>query len=173
MVYELQVDRMQSPIGEIVVVVDRGQLCALDFGDDDRRLEQLLRRRYGAIRLVETPNPSGVSDRLLDYLAGDYRSVDAIPVAPAGTPFQRAVWSALRAIPPGTTLTYGQLACRLGKPAASRAVGAANGQNPISIVIPCHRLVGANHSLRGYAGGLDRKRWLLQHEGVDLAAALH
>ncbi|HET8842556.1 MAG TPA: methylated-DNA--[protein]-cysteine S-methyltransferase, partial [Ktedonobacteraceae bacterium] len=103
------------------------------------------------------------------YLAGDPRSLDAIPVDTGGTAFQQQVWSALRSIPLGTTTTYGELAASLGKPKAYRAVGATNALNPIAIVLPCHRVVGADASLTGYAGGLHRKDWLLRHERAMLA----
>jgi methylated-DNA-[protein]-cysteine S-methyltransferase len=109
----------------------------------------------------------GVFDTLRDqvdaYFDGDLREFD-LPLAPAGTPWQRAVWDALQEVPYGTTMSYGELAARLGRPTASRAVGAANGRNPISVIVPCHRLIGSNGALTGYAGGLERKAWLLQHE---------
>jgi methylated-DNA-[protein]-cysteine S-methyltransferase len=109
----------------------------------------------------------GVFDTLRDqldaYFSGDLREFD-LPLAPAGTPWQRAVWDALQQVPYGTTLSYGELAARLGRPTASRAVGAANGRNPISVIVPCHRLIGSSGALTGYAGGLERKAWLLQHE---------
>ena len=88
-----------------------------------------------------------------------------------GTPFQRAVWAALRRIPAGETLSYGQLAAQIGKPKAVRAVGLANGSNPVGVVVPCHRVIGADGSLTGYGGGLPRKLWLLEHEGARLAPA--
>jgi methylated-DNA-[protein]-cysteine S-methyltransferase len=102
-------------------------------------------------------------DQLDAYFAGELREFD-LPLAPAGTPWQRAVWDALKEVPYGTTMSYGELAARLGRPTASRAVGAANGRNPISVIVPCHRLIGSNGALTGYAGGLERKAWLLQHE---------
>jgi methylated-DNA-[protein]-cysteine S-methyltransferase len=109
----------------------------------------------------------GVFDTLRDqldaYFSGELREFD-LPLAPAGTPWQRAVWAALQEVPYGTTLSYGELAARLGRPSASRAVGAANGRNPISVIVPCHRLIGSSGALTGYAGGLERKAWLLQHE---------
>jgi methylated-DNA-[protein]-cysteine S-methyltransferase len=105
------------------------------------------------------------------YLAGSYGAIDGIPVDTGGTPFQRRVWSALRRIPAGQTLTYGALARRLGTPAASRAVGRAVSLNPVAIVVPCHRVIGADGRLTGYAGGLDRKRWLLAHERAARARA--
>jgi methylated-DNA-[protein]-cysteine S-methyltransferase len=105
------------------------------------------------------------TSRIRDYFSGDHHAIDSIPVNAGGTPFQQQVWHALRAIPSGTTMTYGALALQLGRPTASRAVGAANGANPIGIVVPCHRVIGANTSLTGYARGLERKTWLLRHEG--------
>jgi methylated-DNA-[protein]-cysteine S-methyltransferase len=109
-----------------------------------------------------------VVSRLGDYFAGDLDALADIPVNPGGTPFQRSVWSALRRVAPGQTVAYRDLARAIGAPAAVRAVGAANGANPIAIVIPCHRAIGADGSLTGYAGGLERKRWLLAHEGQQL-----
>ena len=164
----LQLDYIDSPIGTIVIVVDDGRLCSLDYTDHEARMMTLLQRRYGPVDLVPTADPSSFSSRIRAYLAGDHSSLDAIPVSTEGTAFQQEVWSALRGIPPGTTMSYGALAKQLGRPAAPRAVGSANALNPISLVIPCHRLIGANASLTGYGGGLERKRWLLKHEGVSL-----
>lgn len=110
-------------------------------------------------------DPHGVGAALLAYFAGDLRAIDGLPVAPEGPVFQQRVWEQLRRIPPGSTLSYGELAARLSLgPAAARAVGAACGANPIGVVIPCHRVVGARGDLTGYAGGIERKRWLLSHE---------
>jgi methylated-DNA-[protein]-cysteine S-methyltransferase len=128
----------------------------------------LLQRRYGPVHLAQTANPYGFSCRIRAYFAGDYSCLDDIPVNTGGTSFQQHVWSALRTIPAGTTTTYGELAARLDKPTAYRAVGAANALNPIGIVLPCHRVIGADASLTGYAGGIERKHWLLQHEGCAL-----
>jgi len=105
----------------------------------------------------------GVRGQLDEYFTGARTGFDVI-TRPAGTPFQRAVWLILEAIPYGTTITYGEIAGRLGRPRAARAVGAANGQNPISIVIPCHRVIGSSGGLTGYGWGLERKAWLLRHE---------
>jgi methylated-DNA-[protein]-cysteine S-methyltransferase len=102
-------------------------------------------------------------EQLDAYFEGELREFD-LPLAPVGTPWQQAVWNALQDVPYGTTLSYGELADRLGRPSASRAVGAANGRNPISLIVPCHRLIGSNGALTGYAGGLERKAWLIQHE---------
>ncbi len=162
---ELQLDHIDSPIGTILIVVDGEQLCSLDFADYEQRMMILLLRRYGPIRLAQIIDPCGFSSRIRDYFAGDYRCLDAIPVSTGGTAFQQQVWSTLRTIPPGTTINYGEIAAKLGKPAAYRAVGGANALNPIPIVLPCHRVIGADTSLTGYGGGIERKRWLLQHEG--------
>jgi len=165
---ELQIDRIDSPIGAILIVVDDGRMCSLDFSDCEDRMLKLLNKRYSEICLAPTINPSGFSDLVRRYLAGDYRSLDAIPVSTGGTPFQQQVWAALRTIPAGTTSTYGELARQIGRPTAYRAVGATNAINPVGIVLPCHRVIGADTSLTGYAGGLERKHWLLQHEGRAL-----
>lgn len=164
----LQFDRIDSPIGDILIVVDDERLCSLDYADYEPRMMTLLQRRYGQINLVQTIDPHGFSSRIRAYLAGDYRCLDEIPVNTGGTNFQQEVWSALRTIPPGTTVAYGELAAKLGRPTAYRAVGGTNALNPIAIVLPCHRVVGANASLTGYAGGIERKQWLLRHEGYYL-----
>ena len=155
---ELWTSTVRSEIGSIVI-------CALDFGDCEERMKTLLSRRFGSF-VLHRDNHLGVGGRIEAYLAGDLRTLDEIKVNPGGTEFQQTVWSALREIPAGTTRTYGQLAAVIGRPSAPRAVGLANGQNPLSIVIPCHRLIGSNGALTGYGGGLDRKRWLLRHEGA-------
>jgi methylated-DNA-[protein]-cysteine S-methyltransferase len=165
---ELRTDAIDSELGPIVIVTDARALCALDFGDCEERMTALLSRRFGHFVLRHEANPLGVSGRVRAYLAGELHAFDGIPVDTAGTKFQRAVWSALRQIPAGSTRTYGQLAACIGRPSASRAVGLANSLNPVAIVIPCHRLIGSDASLTGYAGGLHRKRWLLRHEGALL-----
>lgn len=165
---ELLIDRVESEIGEILIVTDGDRLCALDYADYQDRMTTLLRTRYGQFYLKAATNPHGFSSLVQAYLAGTYAALNQIPVNPGGTAFQRQVWAALRDIPPGATASYGELAQRLGKPNAYRAVGMANSLNPVSIVIPCHRVIGANANLTGYAGGLERKHWLLQHEGVLL-----
>ena len=163
----LFLDRIDSPIGAMLVVHDaQARLRALEFADCEPRLLELLRHHYGHCSLHDRPAPPIICRALADYFAGDIGAIDRIEVATAGTPFQRAVWAALRTIRAGTTASYGALARRLGRPRAVRAVGAANGANPISIVVPCHRVIGADASLTGYGGGLERKRWLLTHEGA-------
>lgn len=160
-------DHLASPLGELVLVADdEGRLRALGWATEHARMERQLRAasRIPDLRLEPAVDPFGLSTGLRAYFAGELAALDALPVEPGGTPFQAQVWRALRTIPCGTTWSYGELARRIGNPTAVRAVGLANGQNPIAIVIPCHRVIGANGSLTGYGGGLDRKRWLLAHE---------
>jgi methylated-DNA-[protein]-cysteine S-methyltransferase len=166
---KLWLDRIHSEIGIVFIVSDGTSLCAIDFINYEHRMRKLLSQRYDGYELVEKSNPQGFSDRLRAYFDRDFTAFNDLPVNPGGTAFQQQVWQALRAIPVGKTWTYGELAQHLGKPTASRAVGMANSLNPISIVLPCHRVVGANGKLTGYAGGLDRKRWLLDHETMQMA----
>ncbi len=162
----LLTDKLSTPIGEMVLICDEeGFLRATDWTNDDERMERLLVRHYGEdFTLTPAQNPSGLTAAIANYFGGDVLAIDSIPVTAIGTIFQKSVWQALRSIPAGETISYGELAIRLGKPAAVRAVGLANGANPVGIVVPCHRVIGANGSLTGYGGGLDRKRWLLDHE---------
>jgi len=171
---ELLVDRLATPIGELVVVADReGRLRAVDWTEHEARMLRLLASQYRgmAIRLDPAGNPGGLTDAFAAYFAGDLAAIDALPVATGGTDFQRAVWAALRGVRCGQTITYRTLASLAGRPAAIRAAGHANGSNPISIVLPCHRVIGTDGTLTGYGGGIERKRWLLAHEGVAVAAA--
>lgn len=165
---ELLTDRVPSPIGDIIVVSDGHALRALDFDEYEQRMHGLLKRYYGDIRLKRAQDPGGASTMIKRYLAGDLDAIRDAEVATQGTPFQELVWSHLRRIPAGTTWSYGELARSIGKPKASRAVGLANGSNPIAIVVPCHRVIGANGTLTGYGGGMERKHWLLVHEGTML-----
>ena len=167
-VTELHTDTIDSDIGPIAIVTRPGALCAVDFAECDERMKTLLSRRFEDFALVHEDNSLGVGDKLRAYFAKDYGALDDVVVDTGGTAFQRRVWAALRAIPPGSTRTYGELAAQLGVSNGARAVGLANAQNPLSIVIPCHRLVGSDGSLTGYAGGLARKQWLLRHEGAIL-----
>jgi methylated-DNA-[protein]-cysteine S-methyltransferase len=160
-------DRLKTPIGMALIVTDAdGLLRALDWEDYEARMKQLLRLHYGAVALAGGRAPHETRTALSDYFEGDLDRLGAISWRVAGTPFQRKVWSGLTAIPVGTTMSYGAFAARLDCPKAVRAVGHANGSNPISVVLPCHRLIGADGSLVKYGGGLERKRWLLAHEGV-------
>ncbi|TFU06425.1 methylated-DNA--[protein]-cysteine S-methyltransferase [Polymorphobacter arshaanensis] len=168
---QLQLDRFTTPIGELLLVFDDAGLRALDFVDFEERMRRLLRLHYGDVTLTDAPAPAAITAPLTAYFAGDLAALDSVKVATGGTDFQREVWAALRNIPAGATASYGELAAAVGRPKASRAIGMANGSNPIGIVVPCHRVIGANGTLTGYAGGVERKRWLLRHEGA-LADAL-
>jgi methylated-DNA-[protein]-cysteine S-methyltransferase len=162
-------DRLETPIGVALLVTDAdGVLCALDWEDFELRMKELLRLHHGSVVLKDQRAPREIRTALSGYFKGDLDRLKTIKWRVAGTPFQRKVWNALPKIPAGTTMSYGALALRLDAPRAMRAVGHANGSNPISVVVPCHRLIGANGSLVKYGGGLARKRWLLQHEGVEI-----
>jgi O-6-methylguanine DNA methyltransferase len=153
----------------MLVVTDADdRLRALDWSDYEARMHRLLRLHYGdhGFVLSEGQAPQHVRAALDAYFEGDLSAVEQLPVATGGTALQREVWAALRTIPVGETLSYGALAKKIARPSAARAVGHANGANPIGVVVPCHRVIGANASLTGYAGGLERKRWLLAHEGA-------
>ncbi|WP_426612198.1 methylated-DNA--[protein]-cysteine S-methyltransferase [Bradyrhizobium sp. McL0616] len=162
-------DRLATPIGTALLVTDaEGALRALDWDDYEHRMRELLRLHYGAVDLREQAAPAAMKAALSDYFQGDLAQLSSIAWRIAGTPFQQKVWTALAQIPVGTTLSYGTLAAKIEMPKAIRAVGHANGSNPISVVLPCHRLIGADGSLVKYGGGLERKRWLLRHEGVEV-----
>ena len=159
------IDRMKTPLGTAVLIADeRGALVLYQWEDEEDTWTRRLRRHHGDASLIVRRDPFGHATALERYFEGDLAVLDAIPVAFAGTPFQTKVWTTLRTIPGGTTLSYRALAERIGAPAAVRAVGLANGRNPIGVVVPCHRVVGSDGSLTGYGGGLPRKRWLLDHE---------
>jgi methylated-DNA-[protein]-cysteine S-methyltransferase len=161
-------DRLETPIGVAMVVTDEaGLLRFFDWSDHEDRLRRLVRRYYGsAARLEPGVSPPRVREALCAYFAGRVDALDGLPWKSAGTPFQLSVWRALCEIPVGETISYGELARRIGKPRAVRAVGLANGANPVGLVAPCHRVIGADGTLTGYGGGLHRKRWLLTHEGA-------
>jgi methylated-DNA-[protein]-cysteine S-methyltransferase len=165
-------DRLQTPIGTALLVTDAaGVLRALDWQEFGPRMRELLRLQYGAVVLEDARSPKELRTALTAYFKGDLDRLNTIKWRVAGTPFQQKVWTALPRIPAGTTMSYGALAAKLDAPKAMRAVGHANGCNPISVVVPCHRLIGANGALVKYGGGLERKRWLLEHEGVVLKRA--
>jgi methylated-DNA-[protein]-cysteine S-methyltransferase len=132
-------------------------------------MERLLRRHWPGVELERRPGFGGFRQRVVAYLDGDLESLTAVGTDSKGTEFEERVWSCLRTLKPGTTASYGELAARLGRPGAARAVGRANSQNPVALVVPCHRVVGGDGSLTGYAGGLERKKWLLTHEGCRRA----
>jgi len=161
----LHVDRIETPIGELLVAVTTSRhLVAVYFAPPDDPRDLLTRAAGGPVHLAWQNDPAGCATALRAYFDGNLDAIDGLPAAPVGTPFQMDVWNALRRIPCGETTSYGALARQLGRPDASRAVGLANGANPVSVVIPCHRVIGADGSLTGYGGGLERKRWLLEHE---------
>ena len=166
----LTLDRVATPVGEVLLVTDAGgAVRAFDFADYEARMLRLLGRHSPGFSLTDGRAPEAVRRAVEAYFSGDVRALDGVPVKTGGTAFQRTVWAALRAIPPGETRSYGQLAAAIGSPRAVRAAGLANGQNPVAVIVPCHRVIGANGTLTGYAGGLERKRWLLKHEGVGVA----
>lgn len=170
----LNLERLPVAIGTILLLTDgAARVRALDWSDFEHRLARLLRLQYGArdTEIVEQREASPARRAIEAYFAGDLRAIDGLAVDTGGTPFQREVWAALRRIPAGTTQSYGGLAAEIGRPRAVRAVGLANGSNPISIIVPCHRVIGSDSSLTGYGGGIERKRWLLAHEGALPAAA--
>ena len=159
------VETVPSPTGPMLLVTDGDEIVrSLDWEDHAPRLHHLLRLHYGSVGLEPKQGTSPVRRAIEAYYEGDLAAIDTLPVRTEGTPFQREVWAALRTIPTGETTTYGSLAVRLGRPKAMRAVGMANGSNPISIIVPCHRVIGADSTLTGYGGGIERKRWLLRHE---------
>jgi len=161
------VEPIETPTGRMRIVSDDAHnLRALDWDDHEPRMHDLLRRHYGAdaVQLREVSRPSAAARSLRAYFDGELDAINDLPTVTNGTAFQRTVWSALRRIPAGRTVSYRTLAAQIGRPKAVRAVGLANGANPIAIVVPCHRVIGADASLTGYGGGLHRKRWLLAHE---------
>lgn len=165
----LDLGTFDSPIGPLTIASRDAVLLSLFFDDPPDQARA---------RLAWSPPDDQVRDRLdpeiaaalAAYFAGDFGALDAVPVQPAGTPFQRRVWQALRRIPAGRTWSYRELARAIEAPAAIRAVGAANGANPVALVIPCHRVIGSDGQLVGYGGGMHRKRWLLAHEGARAGA---
>jgi methylated-DNA-[protein]-cysteine S-methyltransferase len=167
--FELVYDEIDTPLGQLTLVADsQGRLRLLGWQEGHGRMARGLQACADA-GLQQVDNPHGLSAALRAYFAGQLAAIDALPVCGEGSAFQRQVWTALREIPCGETWSYSQLAQRIGNPAAVRAVGLANGANPVGIVVPCHRVIGADGTLTGYGGGLERKRWLLQHERARIA----
>jgi methylated-DNA-[protein]-cysteine S-methyltransferase len=162
--------RFASPVGDLAAFTHEAKLCALSFVDGRYDPLAVLRTRLGPLE-TRDDDPLGVVASFRAYFRGQLDALDGLPVETGGTAFQRRVWEALRSIPVGTTLSYLEMARRVGSPDAVRAVGAANGANPVAIVLPCHRVIGSNGRLVGYGGGLDRKRWLLAHENAPITPA--
>ncbi|MCK9487425.1 MAG: methylated-DNA--[protein]-cysteine S-methyltransferase [Dehalococcoidia bacterium] len=170
---DLALDTFETPIGTMLVASDaEGFVRAVDWSDYEERMRRLLRLHYGTVRLQRASGSMSttVRDALRRYFAGEIEALASVPVRTGGTAFQREVWDALRAIPAGSTRSYGELARAIGRPAAVRAVGLANGANPVGVVVPCHRVIGADGTLTGYGGGIERKHWLLRHEGAAFRA---
>jgi methylated-DNA-[protein]-cysteine S-methyltransferase len=166
-VLQLFMNRIDTPIGRMLILTDADEnLRAVDWTDYEARMRRLLCLEYGksGFQIEPTDKPNDLTDGIDRYFAGELDAIDSLPVKTGGTSFQREVWRALRKIRCGTTVSYGQLAGRIGRPTAVRAVGLANGPNPVGIVVPCHRVIGSDGSLTGYGAGVERKRWLLEHE---------
>ncbi len=161
-------ERVPTPIGDMVLVAHDGVLMLLEFVEAEDRVEREMRRRFPGVELQAATNPFGMTDRIKSYYAGELAAIDDLLTDGGGTEFERQVWAELRRIPCGETISYGALATRIGNKNAMRAVGLANGKNPIAVVVPCHRVIGADGSMTGYGGGLKRKEWLLRHEGALL-----
>ena len=161
-------DRISTPIGDMVLIARDGVLLLLEFDDATDRVAREMRVRFGEVVLQAASNPFGLSDIMRDYFAGNLHAIDHLITDGGGTEFERQVWAELRKIPVGVTKSYGEIARTLGDINLSRAVGTANGRNPIAIVVPCHRVIGSDGSMTGYGGGIHRKEWLLRHEGALL-----
>lgn len=159
---------IDTPIDALTLAARNGRVCLLHFGADDESVRAKLERWYPAESIEPGKDPGGAASALVKYFDGDLGVIDRIAVEMNGTPFQKRVWDALRQVPAGKTATYAEIAVLIGSPAAVRAVGAANGANPVAVVVPCHRIIGSNGTLTGYGGGLKRKEWLLRHEGGRL-----
>ena len=159
------IQTLDSPIGPLTAAERAGRVCLLHFGADGPAIDQMFDRWYPGEPRARQPIPA-VGSALARYFAGEIGALDTIAVELNGTPFQKKAWQALRRIPAGTTISYADLAKRIGESSAVRAVGSANGANPVAVIVPCHRVIGSNGTLTGYGGGLDRKQWLLAHEGV-------
>jgi methylated-DNA-[protein]-cysteine S-methyltransferase len=167
----LTVDRIETPIGVALAVTDeQGVLRAFNWTDYEPAMLAWIARRYPKAALVEGQGPLRAA--FARYFAGDAAAFEGVAWEGAGTAFQRKVWETLCTIPAGETLSYAQLAERIGRPTAVRAVGLANGSNPVALIVPCHRVIGSDGSLTGYGGGLHRKRWLLEHEGAAFKGRL-
>ncbi|HZZ34025.1 MAG TPA: methylated-DNA--[protein]-cysteine S-methyltransferase [Phenylobacterium sp.] len=168
----LTLDRLATPIGTALLVADEsGSLRAFNWTDYEPAMRKWLGRHYPKAKLAEGRAPAPIRGPFEAYFRGEPNALEAVPWTASGTPFQLKVWETLCTIPAGETLSYAGLAERIGRPTAVRAVGLANGANPVAVVVPCHRVIGANGALTGYGGGLPRKRWLLELEGAEFVAA--
>ena len=164
----VQLGTTETPIGRLVLAARAGRTCLLHFDASERSARAALARWYPSETVERAADPCGAAKILQRYFDGDLHALDTIEVEMNGTDFQTRVWAALRRVKAGQTTSYAAIAKSIGSPAAVRAVGAANGANPVAIIVPCHRIIGANGSLTGYGGGLRRKEWLLRHERARL-----
>ena len=162
----MQLTTIESPIGPLSIAARGRRVCLLHFGADEDYILKQLGSWYPNVSVEPHPDPAGAIGRLAEYFDGRLDALDDVEVELNGTAFQQRVWKALRGIRAGSTSTYAALAAGVGAPSAVRAVGAANGANPVAVIVPCHRVIGSNGRLTGYGGGLDRKEWLLRHEGA-------
>lgn len=167
----LTLDRIPTPIGTALVVTDEaGVLRAFNWTDYEDQMSRWIARRYPKVARREAASPTRAAFDA--YFSGETQALSSMVWEGAGTAFQRQVWKTLCSVPAGETLSYAGLAARIGRPTAVRAVGLANGSNPVALVVPCHRVIGSDGSLTGYGGGLHRKRWLLEHEGASYRGRL-
>jgi len=164
----IEIAEMTSPVGRLTIAAANQRLLGLCFDGLWERRRKTLEVRHGGCTFTHAADPAGVVSRLTRYFAGQLDALSDIEVESGGTPFQQSVWRQLRRIAPGQTRSYAEIAQAVGSPTAVRAVGAANGANPVGIVVPCHRVIGSSGKLTGFAGGLDAKRWLLDHEDAQM-----
>ena len=164
----IEIAVVHTPIDALTLAARGGRLCVLHFGAREAPVRQMLHRWYPGEVIEHKRDPAGAATALAKYFSGQLDVLDSVAVELNGTPFQQRVWEALRTVRAGQTASYSTIARVVGTPSATRAVGAANGANPVAIVVPCHRIVGSDGSLTGYGGGLRRKEWLLRHEGQRL-----
>ncbi|MFZ0486614.1 MAG: methylated-DNA--[protein]-cysteine S-methyltransferase [Arenicellales bacterium] len=157
-----------SPIGPLTVVTDGDTIVMINFPDVEGRVALQTKKALKDETVTDGRPHAGTAAALDAYFTGDLHALDKLPIAPRGTNFEQSVWRELRRIPVGETRSYGDVAKAIGRPTATRAVGRANGINPIPLVVPCHRVIGADGSLTGFGGGLETKAWLLRHEGALL-----
>ena len=162
----IHMETVATTLGDFTIALRSGAVSAAEFGGSKGRIESILARRFGGVQLVSGGAGSDAASAVRRYFEGDLRALEGITVDLAGTDFQMRVWRALQAIPVGETRSYGEIAASIGAARAFRAVGMANNRNPVSLIVPCHRVIGADGSLTGYAGGLPAKEWLLRHEGA-------
>jgi methylated-DNA-[protein]-cysteine S-methyltransferase len=164
----IECSELASPVGRLTLAVAGSKLVALCFEGHWQRRHESLKKSFPSCSFASVPDPASVATRLRRYFDGDLAALATVEVELRGTPFQVRAWEALRRIPVGQTRTYAEQAVAIGAPAAVRAIGTANGANPVAIVVPCHRVIGSNGTLTGFGGGLPRKQWLLDHEGAQL-----